>query len=430
MEDLKKKLQNKIQNPVLDEREIKNILYEYFLKNNDFSDKKILVIIPDTTRSGPTHIFFHTILDLLLEKVKKVDFMIALGTHQQIPEEKLKSFLELSGDEKTEIFQHQWDNPEQLKEIGVIKKEEIERLTGGLLKEDIPVKINKKIFEYDEIVISGPVFPHEVVGFSGGYKYFFPGICGPEFLHRFHWLGALITNPKVNGTKKTPVRDTINIATSFINKRVHLINYVVKGNSVYGVFVGDTDAWEKAADLSSEINIKYVEKPYKLVISIIPQMYNDIWTAGKGMYKLEPVVEDGGKLIIYAPHITEVSYTHGKYIEQVGYHTRDYFLKQWDKFKDFPGAIIAHSTHVKGIGTFIDGVEKARIEVILATGISEDVCKKINLGYVNPDSLNIDDFKNREEEGILVVEKAGEVLYKLKNGKVPDINQLYKKEKK
>ena len=148
------------------------------------------------------------------------------------------------------------------------------------------------------------------------------------------------------------------------------------------------------------------------------------------MYKLEPVVEDGGRLIIYAPHITEVSYTHGKYIEQVGYHTRDYFLKQWDKFKDFPGAIIAHSTHVKGIGTFIDGVEKARIEVILATGISEDVCKKINLGYVNPDSLNIDDFKNREEEGILVVEKAGEVLYKLKNGKVPDINQLYKKEKK
>jgi len=414
----------------MDEREIKDVLYKYFVKKNDFSDKKILVIIPDTTRSGPTYLFFHTILDLLLKKAKKVDFMIALGTHPQIPEGRLKSFLKLSGNEKTEIFQHQWDNPKQLKEIGVIKKEEIERLTGGLLNEDIPVRINKKIFEYDEIVISGPVFPHEVVGFSGGYKYFFPGICGPEFLHKFHWLGALITNPKVNGIKRTPVRETINIAASFINKKVHLVNYVVKGDSVYGVFAGGPDAWEKAADLSAKINIKYVDNPFKLVISIIPLMYEDIWTAGKGMYKLEPVVEDGGKLIIYAPHITEVSYTHGKYIEQIGYHTRDYFLKQWDKFKDFPGAIIAHSTHVKGIGTFINGIEKPRIDVILATGIDEERCKKINLGYVNPESLNIDEYRGREKEGILVVEKAGEVLYKLKDGKVPDIDKLYKKEEK
>ncbi len=414
----------------MDEREIKDILYKYFVKKNDFSDKKILVIIPDTTRSGPTYLFFHTILDLLLKRAKKVDFMIALGTHPQIPEERLKSFLKLSGNEKTEIFQHQWDNPKQLKEIGVIKKEEIERLTGGLLNEDIPVRINKKIFEYDEIIISGPVFPHEVVGFSGGYKYFFPGICGPEFLHKFHWLGALITNPKVNGVKRTPVRETINIAASFINKKVHLINYVVKGDSVYGVFAGGKEAWEEAADLSAKINIKYVDNPFKLVISIIPLMYEDIWTAGKGMYKLEPVVEDGGKLIIYAPHITEVSYTHGKYIEQIGYHTRDYFLKQWDKFRDFPGAIIAHSTHVKGIGTFINGVEKPRIDVILATGIDEERCKKINLGYINPESLNIDEYRGREDEGILVVEKAGEVLYKLKNGKVPDIDELYKKEEK
>jgi len=403
----------------MDDGEIKEILVEYFLKKNDLSGKKILVIIPDTTRSGPTHLFFHTIFDLLGKKAKKVDFMIALGTHPQIPDRKLKDFLKIKGDENTEIFQHQWDNPEQLEEIEVIKKEEIERLTGGLLKEDIPIKINKKIFEYDEIVISGPVFPHEVVGFSGGYKYFFPGICGPEFLHKFHWLGALITNPRVNGVKKNPVRETINIATSFINKKTHMINYVVKGEEVYGVFVGDT---------SSAINIKYVEKPYKLVISIIPQMYNDIWTAGKGMYKLEPVVEDGGKLIIYAPHITEVSYTHGRYIEQIGYHTRDYFLKQWDKFKDFPGAIIAHSTHVKGIGTFIDGVEKPRIEVILATGIDEERCKKINLGYVNPESLNIDEYRGREDEGILIVEKAGEILYKLKSGKVLDIDELYKRE--
>ena len=309
--------------------------------------------------------------------------MIALGTHPPIPEEKVREFLKIKEIKNIEIFQHQWDNPEALKEIGVIKKEELERISQGLLKEDIVVKVNKKIFEYDEIIISGPVFPHEVVGFSGGYKYFFPGISGPEFLHKFHWLGALITNPKINGVKDTPVRETINLAVSFIKIPTTLISYVVKEKKVYGVFIGGLEEWSKAADLSAKLNIKYVDRKYKTVLSIAPEMYEDIWTGGKCMYKLEPVVEDGGTLIIYAPHIREISYTHGKYLKEIGYHTRDYFLKQWDKFKNYPGAILAHSTHVKGIGTYINGVEKPRINVILATGIPENICKKINLGYMD-----------------------------------------------
>ena len=202
----------------------------------------------------------------------------------------------------------------------------------------------------------------------------------------------------------------------------------MKEKKVYGLFIGDVDGWEKAADLSSQLNIKYVEKPYKLVLSIAPSMYEDIWTAGKCMYKLEPVVEDGGTLIIYAPHINEVSYTHGHYIKKVGYHTRDYFLKQMDKFKEIPGCILAHSTHVKGIGTFINGVERPRINVVLATSISEEECKKINLGYMDWRKIKVDEYKDREEEGILVVENAGEVLYKLKSGEVPDIEELYKKQ--
>ena len=106
---------------------------------------------------------------------------------------------------------------------------------------------------------------------------------------------------------------------------------------------------------------------------------------------------------------------HDHVIREIGYHTRDYFLKQWDKFKDYPWGIVAHSTHVKGIGTYEDGVETPRIEVILATGIPEDVCKQINLGYMNPDDINPADFADREDEGILYVPKAGEVLYRLKN---------------
>ena len=144
-------------------------------------------------------------------------------------------------------------------------------------------------------------------------------------------------------------------------------------------------------------------------------MYADVWTGGKAMYKLEPALADGAELIIYAPHITEVSVTHGKTLLEIGYHCRDYFHKQWDKFKHYPWGVVAHSTHVRGIGTFENGVEKCRVMVTLATQIPESVCKQINLGYRDPKSIRKEDFVNREDEGVLLVRKAGEMLYHLEN---------------
>ncbi|MCM8830116.1 MAG: lactate racemase domain-containing protein [Candidatus Omnitrophica bacterium] len=408
------------------------IIKDVLAGTKDFSGKKVLVVIPDTTRSGPTDIIFKYIHKALSSaNVKKIDFLIALGTHPPMSEERVNTFLNITAKDretiyrKTEIFQHEWDRPEGLVHIGTITASEMDEISGGLMSEDIPVTINKKVLEYDEVILTGPVFPHEVVGFSGGYKYLFPGISGQEFLHKFHWLGALITNPKINGTKDTPVRRALNKAASFLKVPVTLLCYVVSEGSVYGFYGGDIDAWAKAADLSANLNIRYVDRPYRTVLSIAPVMYEDIWTAGKCMYKLEPVVSDGGTLIIYAPHVKEVSHTHGKEIEKVGYHTRDYFLKQMDRFKDIPGCILAHSTHVKGIGTFINGIEKPRIEVVLATGIHKDICEKINLGYMDYRTIDIEKYKRQKDT--LVVEKAGEVLYRLEDGSVPDIDRLYQK---
>jgi len=53
--------------------------------------------------------------------------------------------------------------------------------------------------------------------------------------------------------------------------------------------------------------------------------------------------------------------------------------------------------------------------VTLATGISEETCRRINLGYRDPRTLNPDEYANREGEGILLVPKAGEMLFKLRN---------------
>jgi nickel-dependent lactate racemase len=175
-------------------------------------------------------------------------------------------------------------------------------------------------------------------------------------------------------------------------------------------------AWEHAADLSDKLHILYKDRPYKKVLGIAPAMYDDIWTAGKVMYKLEPIVEEGGELIIYAPHVSEISYTHGKHLDQCGYHVRDYFLKQMDKFKHIPGGVMAHSTHVRGLGTFEEGVEKPRITVSLATGIPRDRVEKVALNWLDPKTLDIESYRNRENEGVLVVDHAGEILHKLRQG--------------
>jgi len=391
------------------------------LSQINFSDKKVLVIIPDHTRTAPVNLFFKTIFDLIGEKVEKLDYLVALGTHPPMTEEHILKHIGISEEEKKEkyssidFFNHKWDDPNSLTTIGTISADKIEEVSDGLLKETVEVQINKMVLSYDILIIVGPVFPHEVVGFSGGNKYFFPGISGPEVLHFFHWLGALITNPEINGTKETPVRKVIDIASSFIKNQKLCFSLVVKDKKLKGLFIGTPEeAWSKAADLSKKLHIIYKDKKFKKVLGIAPRMYDDLWTAGKVMYKLENVVEDGGELIIYAPHINEVSYTHGKILDKVGYHVRDYFLAQKDKFSWIPGGIKAHSTHVKGTGIYENGIEKPRINVVLATEIPEERCRKINLGYKDYKSIDISNWENKEKKGTLLVRNAGETLYRLK----------------
>jgi lactate racemase len=424
-------------NGVVSAEQMREAVSEYFAKK-DCSGKRILIIVPDNTRSGPVGDVFKEIFNCIGNKVKKLDILVALGTHQPISEEQICVRLGMTAAERKSkykavgFFNHLWEKPETFKSIGEIPASEIEKLTGGLFSEKVNVAINKLIFDYDEFLILGPVFPHEVVGFSGGHKYIFPGIAGAEIINFFHWLGAVITNPAINGTKWTVTRAVVEKAASFIKMPHELFAMVaLKDGStsspqgeLKGIFIGDcVSAWEKAADLSAKVHIVYKDKPFKTVLGIAPEMYDEIWTAGKVMYKLEPVVADGGMLIIYAPHITEVSYTHGAIIEKLGYHTRDYFLKQWDRFEEFPGGALAHCTHVKGIGTFVNGVEKLRVNVVLATGISREQCKKINLGYMDPAQIDIENYENKEDKGILVVHNAGETLYRLSDGSIPRIRE-------
>ena len=393
------------------------------LPEADYRAKRVLIIVPDNTRTAPVGLMFKAVFDQIGKQTKALDVMIALGTHPPMSEEAICGRLEISFAErrdrygKVRLFNHEWDNPSALQEVGAIPASDISELTGGLFSMDVPVEVNKLVFNYDQVIIVGPVFPHEVVGFSGGNKYLFPGIGGPRILNFFHWLGAVVTNPMIIGTKWTPVRKVVDRAGAMVKvNKLCLAMVVAPDKSLAGLFAGSPEAaWDQASNLSNQVHITYKDQPFKTVLSCAPPMYDEIWVAGKCMYKLEPVVADGGELIIYAPHVREISVTHGKLIEEIGYHCRDYFLKQWDRFKGYPWGVLAHSTHVRGIGTFENGVENCRVQVTLATGIPEATCRKINLGYRDPQSIHVEDFANREAEGVLYVPKAGEMLYRLKH---------------
>jgi lactate racemase len=388
----------------------------------DLSGKRVLVIIPDGTRTAPIPLFFRLLHELLGQQVAALDYLIALGTHPAMSDEAIERLVGVTTAERAtryanvRIFNHRWDDPATFVTLGSISAAETRALSDGMLSLDVPVRANRMLLEYDQIMICGPVFPHEVAGFSGGSKYFFPGVSGPEVINFSHWLGALITSYAIIGIKQTPVRAGIERAAALLDRPKLALCMVAHKAGLAGLYIGaPVEAWSQAADLSAQVHVRYVDQPYRQVLSVLPPLYDDLWTGAKGMYKLEPVIADGGEVIIYAPQLTEVSYTHGHLIDEIGYHVRDYFVKQWERFKDVPWGVLAHSTHLRGIGEYDERGERPRIQVTLATGIPAERCARLGLGYRDPATIQPQEWAGREAEGVLLVPYAGETLYRLRD---------------
>ncbi|MEN6482540.1 MAG: lactate racemase domain-containing protein [Anaerolineaceae bacterium] len=407
---------------LLTEEQIINTLSQAL--RGKYKNQKLLVLVPDHTRSMPLPFVFRKLVEILNDTTQ-LDFMVALGTHSALTNQEMNQLFDITDEQRrTEfkhisLFNHAWNQPSSLISIGRIEKDQIRQIAGNAWHESLPdvvdVTINKAVFDYDQVLIVGPTFPHEVVGFSGGAKYIFPGISGPEMINATHWLAALSGVSKTIGIKDTPVREMIHTAARMINKPITLVACVVEGRELSGMFVGDLySAWNAAADLSSQRHIHWCDRPYQRVLSAAPAMYDELWVAGKAMYKLEPAVAVGGELIIFAPHLETISRVHGKYIFEAGYHTLAYFLANWERYKNIPLSVLAHCTHVRGWGVMENGVEKPNINVILASKISPQDCARINLGYCDPDSIDIRQWQDKEDQGILYVPHAGEELYRVK----------------
>lgn len=412
---------------ILDEETIRQTLAHAL--GGNFSKQRVLVLIPDHTRTIPLPALFRMLVEILHD-VRQLDFMVALGTHPTLPEAQLNNLVGISAEERVTTFRHigllnhDWHDPTALSQIATLPQDQIQEIAGDrwhpTLGGDVDVTINRRVLEYDHVIILGPTFPHEVVGFSGGAKYFFPGISAADMINVTHWLGALAGVRGTIGIKNTPVRAMIHAAAEHVPTPTTLIALVVVGDSLAGLFVGDyIAAWSAAADLSSARHIVWVDEPFQRVLSRAPAMYDELWTAAKAMYKLEPALAEGAELVLYAPHLEVVSHVHGKYIYEIGYHVLPYFLGQWERFQDIPLGVLAHSTHLRGDGRFLHGVEYPRARVTLATRLPAADCGQLALGYMNPDEIDIRAWQGREDEGIVYIPKAGEMLYRLKSEEIP-----------
>lgn len=389
----------------------------------DVEGKSVVLVVPDTTRSCPLPTLLTPVHRLLIDRVASLTAIIALGTHSYLEPEEIDAWFGAEPGQLEErypgmaVLNHEWNNPEALVEVGTIAEEEIERLSGGRWREAMKVEINRHVVESDLSIVIGPVFPHEVVGVSGGNKYFIPGCSTKDAIDLSHWVAALIDVENIIGARGvTPPRAIIDAGTQLLACDRRALCVVVQsgtGELESATFGTPEAAWEQAADIALASHVVYVDKPFTRVLALIPERYDDTWTAAKGCYKVQPAMATGGEIILYAPHITQLSETHPE-IEELGHHCMDYFLSQWDRFKHYPKGVIGHSTSMKGSGSYdpVTGEETFRFKVTLATRIPQEMCERVHLGYLDPDSIDIEAWER--DPDVFVQHNAGEILYRLK----------------
>jgi nickel-dependent lactate racemase len=381
--------------------------------------ERVLAIIPDKTRDDNTHQLFPIAAEFLNKRgVASFDALVAQGTHPPMSEaEKLAKIGD--ADFNGLLFDHRWNQPEELITLGELSGETVRELTGGLIEQAVPVSINKLLAPgvYDTVLVMGATVPHEVAGFAGGAKYFFPGVAGPELTHTTHWLGALTGIENVIGRVETPTRRLIEAAAELITARIISLNTVVSRNDgelvTYALFTGDIrEAFRRAAEVSRQVHIRYTERKYKTVVALLDPHYDELWVGGKASYKLGAIIEEGGELIIYAPHLTRLSETHGALIEKYGYapleSVRDMLGVSQELRENL--CIAAHLAHVAYAGRLDDeGKIVPRYRITMASGLEEETCRRVNLGYLDYRSFDYE--KMGAEPDTLVVADAGRDLY-------------------
>ena len=410
----------------LSPRELRTILEQALL--TIAPGARVLAIIPDKTRDDNTDVLFPFAVEILAARgVAQFDALVAQGTHMPMTEQEKRSKIGLregtSAPGFGQIYDHQWNRPEELVTIGELSAVRVRELTGGLISEAVPVNLNRLLGPgvYDMVLIFGATVPHEVAGFAGGAKYFFPGVAGPDLTHATHWLGALASIENVIGRVETPTRHMIEAAADFVPARVITFNSVVTRDEdnrlrTHALFAGDfRAAFRRAADVSRQVHIKYTGRKYKRVVALLDEHYDELWVGGKASYKLGGIIEEGGELIIYAPHLRAISETHGLLIEKYGYAPLDKVREMVALSTELRAnlAVAAHLAHVSYAGQRDDtGRVIPRFRITMASALDQATCERVKLGFMDHRLFRREDYES--DPDTLVVERAGRDLYLVK----------------
>jgi lactate racemase len=390
-----------------------------------YAGAKVLVLIPDPTNGSAfaLPLLFRLLVDVL-QDAAQLDFMAVQGAQAALSDEALLQLVGIEEDEKqieyqhVNLLSHTWQEPDDLIAIGNLSQAQIQQIAGEHWHEslggDVPVRVNKCVQQYDEILILAPTAPHEILGFGGGAAYLVPGIAGPEMIDVTHWLSALVGTQDVIGVYDTPARQLIHAAADFIETPVTLISVVTEGANTLAVLIGDCiDAWKAAVNVSANRHIFWLPHAMQRVLCQAPPYYTDLWSAAKSVQRVEPAVADGGEIILYAPHLKHISSLYAEQIHDIGYHVRDYFIEQWENYEQVPLRVLAHSVMLRGAGSYEYGSEWSRIDVTLASQITKADCDALGLGYKSAVELDPAKWINRVDDGVLYVPHAGQTLYKV-----------------
>lgn len=384
---------------------------------------RVLAIVPDKTRDDNTDQLVPFAAGVLSQKkIRRFDAVIAQGTHGPMSEAEKRDKIgwsKIAPGTLNNIYDHQWDRDNELVTIGELTAATIADLTGGLMHEAVQVRLNALLTpgRYDTVLVFGATMPHEVAGFAGGAKYFFPGIAGPELTHLTHWLGALATIENVIGRVETPTRHVIEAAAAFVSARVISFTSVStrhrEGLQTHALFAGDLrEAFRRAAEVSSQVHIKRIGRKYKRVVALLDHHYDELWVGGKASYKLGGIIETDGELIIYAPQLKQLSATHGHLIEKYGYAPLEQVREMVAGSDELRAnlCVAAHLAHVSyGSSRNAAGKLTPRYRITLASAVTEADCHRVNLGFLDHRQFNIEDY--RADPETLVVENAGRDLY-------------------
>ncbi len=388
------------------------------------SGSSVLAIVADATRDDNTDILFPLAAQILADrKIAKFDALVAQGTHTPMGERDKRTKIGDVGSVPIpglgHIFDHDWADPGKLVTIGVLDAARVREITGGLFDRPIELKVNRLLAPglYDTVLIFGTTVPHEVAGFSGGAKYFFPGVAGPELTHVTHWLGALATIEKVIGRIETPTRRLFEAAADSVPSRVISLNSVITRDCgrlrTHALFCGDFRlAVRKASEVSRYVHIKYTGRKYKRVVALLDTHYEDLWVGGKASYRLGPVIEEDGALIIFAPQLTTISETHGALIKRYGYAPLERICDLVSHSTELQQnlCVAAHLAHVSFAGRRLaNGKIVPRYSITLASAVDRETCQQVNLRYMDPYTFRREDYEG--DTDTLIVEQAGRDLY-------------------